>query len=164
MTNCYLCNINFCKNNNYALSKFLIIRFETLKGEIMQVQNNMNSPRFTAFKMTPNANDLIINTLKKNAKLEDFVTCNKCFGSLDAFPIQTSITRTHNPYESRDQDKLKAYIEGKIEIEMRKHETISNYLKRLVGIADDLSNDKIKLDMLEMVEPKHLKQKFLQLI
>ena len=32
---------------------------------------------------------------------------------------------------------------------MRKHETISNYLKRLVGIADDLSNDKIKLDMLE---------------
>ena len=83
MTNCYLCNINFCKNNNYALSKFLIIRFETLKGEIMQVQNNMNSPRFTAFKMTPNANDLIINTLKKNAKLEDFVTCNKCISSLD---------------------------------------------------------------------------------
>ena len=40
-------------------------------------------------------------------------------------------------------------FEGKIEIEMRKHETISNYLKRLVGIADDLSNDKIKLDMLE---------------
>ena len=72
----------------------------------MQVQNNINSPRFTAFKMTPNDNDLIINTLKKNAKLEDFVTCNKCISSLDAFPIKTSITRTNNPYESREQDRL----------------------------------------------------------
>lgn len=115
----------------------------------MQVQNNMYSPRFTAFKMTPNASDLITGGLKRNAKLEDFVTCKKCLYSLDGFPVKTSITRTHDPYESRDKDRLKAYIEGNIEVEMRKHESIPNFLKRLVGVADDMSNDKIKLDMVE---------------
>lgn len=115
----------------------------------MQVQNNMNSPRFTAFKMTPTASGLIKSGLKSNANIEDFVTCRKCFSSLDGLPTQTSIIRTHEPYEPRENDGLKAIIDGKLEIAMRKHESIPNYLKRLVGIADDVSNDKIKLDMKE---------------
>ena len=75
--------------------------FETLKGDIMQVQNNMNSPRFTSFKMTPNASDLITSRLRANAKISDFITCKKCLYSLDGIPVRTSITRTHEPYESR---------------------------------------------------------------
>ncbi len=115
----------------------------------MQVTNNVNSPRFTAFKMTPNASDLISSGLKKNGKLGDFISCEKYIHYLDGSPTSTSIIRTHSPYESRDQDRLKAYIAGKIEVEMRKHESISNFLNRLVDVVDDASRNKIKLDMIE---------------
>lgn len=113
----------------------------------MQIQNNYNSPNFTAYNFTTMAKDLLVNKLKKGAP-EEVSSCIRVINSQLDNPVTINIRRTHNYWESVNEDKFMAEI-NKDEFQMRARESVLEFLERVAKIANKEQSAVIKEEMQE---------------